>query len=288
MVYLVITSILWALTYGLSPRLLTWLDPLLSATVYCTSSLLLFLPLCRSGCYRCFRLRWVLLGCIQWGLMYFFLQHAFNSLSGPYVALLCTTTPIYLALLADCFSRRFHFFRLLLAVLAVLFVWFALDSYPGRSLPWRGFFWGEGANIAYAIGQLLYRRWWGLFCRRPEDDILPMFWMFLGASLFLLLLCLFFRPPLPAPGSWTVPRCFCLVFLGPICCGLGNYLWNRGILRVSSGLLAIFNNVSIPLGLLFSWLIFKESVDWWRILLALSGLVGLLWINSQMRGGKKS
>jgi drug/metabolite transporter (DMT)-like permease len=64
----------------------------------------------------------------------------------------------------------------------------------------------------------------------------------------------------------TAKQAIILLYLGVIASGLGFFLWNIGARRVSSGTLAVFNNLKIPLGILVSVFFFRETADWPRLL----------------------
>lgn len=283
MVYLLLTSILWALTYGITPRVLQQIPSLWLTGFYLFSGMITFLFWAKGNHPWRLRLRWMAMGAIQWGLMYFFLQQAFARLNGHLVALLCLTTPLYLALLADVFQRRCNWRRLLMASLAVGCAFMAVGGGFSGKLPWCGILCGEAANGCYALGQLLYQR----FRRNPDHcavaDYYPMFWMFFGGFLVIALLWILTGMPPIWPEISTISLGAELLLLGPVCCGLGNFLWNRGIGKVSTTILLIFNNLSIPLGMLFSLIIFREQLQMGRFFLALVGMVLLLIFNASIR-----
>jgi len=57
-----------------------------------------------------------------------------------------------------------------------------------------------------------------------------------------------------------------LVYLGVVASGLGFYGWNRGAAIVTNpGVLAVFNNLKIPLGVLVALVFFGESAESWRL-----------------------
>ena len=43
--------------------------------------------------------------------------------------------------------------------------------------------------------------------------------------------------------------------------GVAFYLWNAGARRVNAGILAVFNNLKIPLAIAVSVLLFREAAD---------------------------
>ena len=69
-----------------------------------------------------------------------------------------------------------------------------------------------------------------------------------------------------------------LLYLGIIPTGLGFYLWNRGAARAGAGVLAVANNLKIPLAVLCSWLVFREQADYPRVMAGLAIVVAALFV----------
>ena len=65
-----------------------------------------------------------------------------------------------------------------------------------------------------------------------------------------------------------------LLYLGVVASGICFFLWNIGARKTNTGTLAIFNNVKIPLAVLFSLLFFGESAN--VVKLVIGGLIILL------------
>lgn len=280
MLFFGIASVLWAITYGMNAQVLQSIDPLLMSGFFIFSGLILFIPFAKKPHFRVHtKLQLMLIGSIQWGLMYLFLQQAFSRLSGHLVALTCLTTPIYISLIADIYAHQWHKKRLLLAFAAVGLT-ISATRFNGNydTIPWKGIFFGEMANICYAWGQILYKRWKSQHSTVKEH--LTMFWMYAGATFVILLACVGQLNALTYNAikniPWDAQLIWKIIFLGPIACGFGNYIWNKGIPRVSTTILLIFNNLSIPLGILFSGMFFGETVHWERLWVALLGFFILL------------
>ncbi|MBN1983051.1 MAG: EamA family transporter [Chitinivibrionales bacterium] len=72
-----------------------------------------------------------------------------------------------------------------------------------------------------------------------------------------------------------------LLYLGLVASGVGFFLWNIGALRVSSGVLAIFNNVKIPLAVLVSLLFFREKADLVRLSIGCAIILYALYLNKK-------
>jgi len=74
-----------------------------------------------------------------------------------------------------------------------------------------------------------------------------------------------------------------LVYLGVGASGLGFFIWNLGATKVSAGTLAVMNNAKIPLGILISLVIFRETAEPWR-LIACGGLMAFaVWLAEEKK-----
>ena len=71
-----------------------------------------------------------------------------------------------------------------------------------------------------------------------------------------------------------------LLYLGLVASGVGFFLFNAGARRTDIGTLAIFNNLKIPLALLAAGLVFREVVDWPRLVVGGAVLGGALGLNA--------
>ena len=266
MTYLVLVSILWAFSFGLIKQRLVAADPFVVAFLRLALSCLAFLPWLRPARLTpALRRRCLAWGAIQFGLMYVLYTAAFRDLTAAAVAVLTVLTPLYVALLDDARSRRLRGRRLAAAALAVVGAVVVVWRGGGEAPAWRGALLVQGANLCFAAGQLAYRdlarRESGAGrtpAARPAEATLTA-WMYLGATACTGLLALLLADParvapLRAPGAWSA-----LLYLGLLPTALGFHLWNRGAARVTAGLLAVANNLKVPLGVLVAWLVFGET-----------------------------
>src|SRR4051812_14675334 len=120
MLYLILVSLIWALSPGLIKGHLAGLDSSFIATVRLGLAFLVFLPFVR--------VRWLsakssllllFLGAVQFGVMYLAYNESFKHLQSYEVALFTLTTPIFVTLLSDALEKKFHVRSLLAALLAV-------------------------------------------------------------------------------------------------------------------------------------------------------------------------
>ncbi len=275
MVYLIIVSLIWAFSFGLIKNQLTSLDPAFVAFARLSIAFLVFIPLVRLKDLK-ETLQLLLIGAIQFGVMYVAYIAAFRYLAAYQIALLTILTPLYVTLLEDLLQKRFmplHFAAALLSVLGTgIVLWRPME----QPLVWRGFFLMQVANICFAVGQVLYRRLapreFSLFQAARRFAML-----YLGAALISGLFYL-------ANGSvaqlhLNLSQGFTLLYLGIIASGMGFFLWNHGATRVNAGTLAVFNNLKIPLAIAVSLMIFGEAANIYRLTFG-GGIVVLgLWIN---------
>jgi drug/metabolite transporter (DMT)-like permease len=199
--------------------------------------------------------------------MYLAYNESFRFLKSHEVAVFTLTTPIFVTLLADAFDRTLRGPAVGAAVLAVL----GGAAIVVTSAPTAGTFTGvvliQLSNLAFALGQVLYRR---LRATRPElrdRDVFAL--VYLGA--FALTLPVSLARTDFAALPLTPPNLAILFYLGLIASGLGFFLWNIGATRVPAGTLAVMNNAKIPLAVAVSLLVFGETADLTR--LAIGGAV---------------
>jgi drug/metabolite transporter (DMT)-like permease len=255
MVYLFCVSVVWAFSFGLIGNRLAGLDPSFVAMSRLAIALACFVPMLRLS-----RTSWsergqlMVLGAVQFGLMYVAYIQAFAHLPSHLVALFTITTPIYVIVGNDLMERRFHRRFLVCALLSI-----AGASVIRFSVPADDFWWGFGlvqlANLAFGLGQAWYRRF--RLRRRDILDHQVFAWPYLGGTLFAGAAFL-----IRSGGSLPEVRLdqwWVLCYLGIVASGLGFFWWNKGATRVSAGVLASFNNAVVPLAVLASLFVFGEA-----------------------------
>ena len=254
MSYLVGVTLLWAFSFSLiGVYLAGQVDPYFAVLVRVSLALLVFLPFMR-------RLHWQLaaklsvLGAVQLGLMYLFYYQSFLLLSVPEVLIFTIFTPVYITLLYDALQQRFRYRFLLGAVVAVLGA--AIMRYQGLTQDyWIGFIVVQGANLCFALGQVGYKV---LLEKQPltvsQHQVFG--WFYTGALVIALPAWLILGGSQYPDSSihWAV-----LLWLGLVASGGGYFWWNKGATRVSSGTLAVMNNMLIPAGLLVNILLWNQE-----------------------------
>ncbi|MGA0904356.1 MAG: DMT family transporter, partial [Opitutales bacterium] len=160
MIYLAIVSLLWAFSFGLIGSALSGVDSFFTATIRLGCATLLFLPFLRAKeIVRIDRLRLVLIGTIQFGVMYACYMRAFQYLPSHLIAIFSILTPVYVVIVHDLRQRTFSSRYLIAALLSVL----GAAAIKAKTIPtgdfWIGFGLMQAAGIAFAYGQVAYRDW---------------------------------------------------------------------------------------------------------------------------------
>lgn len=257
MLYLIIASLIWSLSFGVIGNLLADVPPPWLALFRVGIAALLFLPFVRPLPGRAI-VRLLATGMLQFGLMTLTYLWSFNYLKSHEIALFTVMTPLYVALASDASEGTLKWRNLLIAAVAVsgaaLILWRGLT--PGTSL--KGFLLIELSNIFFALGQISYRETMRHVATELADHQV-FFWLYLGALLIVLPLALTTNLdiwPIHSTTQWGA-----LLYLGVAVAGISYFCWNRGVRRVKGIVLAVMNNLKIPLGMLASLLLFREKVN---------------------------
>lgn len=275
---LIVATLLWALSFGLIKQQLAGLDPNLVAWARLALALPLLLPFLRWRELSLWPGRpwrqalWlVLIGAVQYGLMYTGYLASFQYAEAHQVALFTVTTPLYVCLVHDAWARRFDPRNLLFAALAVVGAAVLQPRVWEVGAAWLGFALVQASCLCFAFGQVAYRQ---MRRRAPTvRDHAVFAWLYLGG----LLVCTL---TVSATGGWGglatlgAGQVWTLLYLGVVASGLGFFLWNRGAVTVTPGALAVLNNLKIPLAVAAALTIFGEQADLRR--LALGGGIMLV------------
>jgi carboxylate/amino acid/amine transporter len=256
MLYLFVVSMLWAFSFGLIKGILTGIDSTFVATARLLLSLLVFLPFIRfRGIGRKRILQLMFIGMLQYGVMYITYIHSFRYLQAYEVALFTIFTPIYVTLVNDFLQRRFSWFNLLTALLAVFGTGIVVGSRLSQNEILFGFIILQVSNVCFAFGQVYYRKVMGDHSGLDDKKVFGLLYLggFLAAALFSVFVTSWEALILSSSQVMT------LIYLGVVASGLGFFLWNYGARRTNVGALAIFNNLKVPLAIVVSLLFFGES-----------------------------
>jgi len=256
MIYLAVVSVIWAFSFGLIGSALSGVDSFFTATVRLGCATLLFLPFLRAKeIVRIDRLRLVLIGAIQFGVMYACYMRAFQYIPSHLVAIFSILTPVYVVILHDLRQRTFSARYLVAALLSVL----GAAAIKAKTIPtgdfWIGFGLMQVAGIAFAYGQVAYRDWKRNNPQTNDRSVFALLAMGGTASAGIAGALLSDWSTLEVkPDQWKA-----ILYLGFVASGIGFFLWNKGASKSNPGTLAAFNNAVVPLAVLCSLFVFGES-----------------------------
>ena len=276
MIYLAVVSIIWAFSFGLIGSSLAGLDSFLVATLRLGIASVAFLFMLRIKSIGLIdHARLVLMGVIQFGVMYGCYMKAFQYLPSHIVAIFSITTPVYVVLIHNLRQKSFSKKFILVALLSVV----GAGIIKAQSVPsgdiWTGFSLMQVAGLSFAFGQVAYRDWKKGNPQVVDRSVFGL--LILGG--FVSVGCFSFILTDFSDLNISLEQWQSIVYLGIVASGLGFFLWNKGATKVNPGTLAAFNNAVVPLAVLCSLFVFREveslsSEDLLRLILGSSFILG--------------
>jgi len=285
MFYLLITSLIWGFSFGLIKGTLTDLDPNLVSFIRILISMLIFLPVMRLKKIKDpkLMLHLLIVGAIQFGLMYVSYIYAFQFLKAYEVALFTILTPIYVTIINDLLNKRFDYISFISAFVAIIgagvIVYSKLDSADFIT----GVMMVQLSNLCFATGQVYYKKLMSKHSSIKTSDVFAL--MCMGA--------------LAITGVFTFgtvdlstirinnSQLMSLLYLSVIASGLGFYLWNVGAIKAKLPTLAVMNNAKIPIAVLISILIFGETANWTRLIIGGGLMIVSIFISESYSSSKR-
>ena len=267
MLYLTIVSILWSFSFGIIKFGLTGVD---SIFISFFRSLIAFIFFSSLTLYNIkkfsFDTKLIIIGAIQFGLMYVFYIQSYQYLPAYLIATFTITTPIFVGLFSQALMKESFSKNGILSIILVLIGSFMMRFNLANPLDyWLGFILIQCANMFFASGQIMFKKW---YTENSDKDIVHNFsQMFFGAT---IVTSLFYFQTMDVQNILSTTNLLSLIFLGICSTGIGFLLWNIGATKVSNTRLAVMNNVVIPLAVLNSFFIFGEDIN---ILLFIPGLI---------------
>jgi drug/metabolite transporter (DMT)-like permease len=278
MIYLLLVSIVWGFSFVIIKSTLVSLDSNFVSLIRMLISFVFFLPCIRpSEVPLPDRLRLMLIGGVQFGLMYVTYVASFRYIPAHAIALLTTTTPLFVTAIGFLYEKKLHGRFLFAALLAVAGgTVLKLPEQP-LSATLYGIFLLQISNAAFAYGQVAYRR---LMNSRAMVRDQRIFGFTYGGGILVTgafsLATTDFVHLSVQRTQWVA-----LFYLGAIASGLCFFLWNVGARKVNEGALAVMNNLKIPVGVIASLAILRERTNYPRLLAGCALFAVALWINSR-------
>ncbi len=258
MIYLILVSIIWALSFSLIKGTLTGIDSNLVAFIRLAISFLIFLPFLKIKLLsKSILLHFFLIGLIQYGLMYITYIYSYKFLDAYQIAVLTIFTPLFVVFIYDFWNNKFskvHLGSALLAVLGAAIIVYTKSFNPES---WKGILLIQISNFCFALGQVYFKQ---IMKKNTEIKPIQIFSiLYLGAVFitgFITLLFSDYNIFKITSNQWLS-----LCYLGIVASGIGFFLWNIGVTKVNTKTLAVFNNLKIPFAVLFAYILLEESIN---------------------------
>ena len=155
---LTLVTFIWAFSFSfIGVYLAGKLDSYFAVLIRVALASLIFIPFTNFRLPNRFKLAIMGIGIVQIGMMYIFFYKSFLFLSVPEVLLFTIFTPLYVTIIYDLLQKRFNPLYLVTAALAV---WGAYIIKSAQVNPgfFTGFLMVQGANVCFALGQVLYKK----------------------------------------------------------------------------------------------------------------------------------
>jgi len=270
---LIVVSVLWAFSFGLIKGQLTGIDPSLVAAIRLTFCFITFIPFALYSKLPNKPMPFIALGIIQFGIMYWAYVQSYQYLPGYLVAVFTIFTPFYVMIFNAIFDRKWSWLPLMPVLLSITGAAIIVFRAPEQAHYLQGFLILQTANIAFAFGQVGYRK-----LNRDDNSqhSSKMALMYLGAALFSALVVML-KGNYQSIMAINTNQWYVLVYLGVIASGIGFYGWNYGAKKANITQLAIMNNGYIPVAVILSLVLFGETAEINTLLLG-GGVMALsLW-----------
>lgn len=276
MIYLLIVSFIWAFSFGLIKGNLTGLDSNFVAWIRMSVSLVVFLPFLHiKGIERKLAVKLIVLGMLQYGLMYITYIYSYQFLKAYQVAIFTIFTPLFVTLINDILEKRFHPLFLAVAILAITGTAIIVNKQIHQNDIRIGFFIIQVSNLCFASGQVWYKKIMSRYNDIKDANIFGL--LYFGAFIITFIAAL-------SSTEWSTlqvntKQVLTLLYLGAIASGLCFFLWNYGAKKTDIGALAVFNNMKVPLAVTCSILFFNEKGSIPRLLIGGVIILAALFIN---------
>jgi len=266
-IYLILVSILWSFSFGIIKYGLAGIDSAFISLMRSLIALLFFASLTLYNFKKfSFDVRLILIGAIQFGLMYVLYIQSYQYLPAYLIATFTITTPIFIGIFSQIYDNMSFSSNGKLSIILVVIGSLMMRFNVVNPLDyWLGFFLIQCANMCFAIGQIMFKRW---HSKNTSVNIIYNFsQMFFGAVLITSIFSLINSTNL---SMLNTSNLYALLFLGLFSTGFGFLAWNIGATQVSNERLAVMNNAVIPIAIFNSYLIFGETIS---LTLYLPGLI---------------
>jgi len=267
---------IWGSTYIVTTELLPADYPLTVALLRALPAGLLLLLIVRQLPERAWWGRILVLGALNFAILWAMLFLAAYRLPGGVAATITSVQPLFVVFLASFFLGSAV--RALSVVAAVVGIGGValLVLTPNAALDALGIAAAFAAAVSMAFGTVLSRRW-----QPPVSALAFTAWQLTAGGLLLLPVALWLEPPLPAlsAANWIG-----FAWLGLVGAALTYIVWFRGVARLESSAIAPLTFLSPVTAVILGWALLGQSLSVLQVV-GILVVIASIWLSQHAQRG---
>lgn len=267
---------IWGSTYIVTTELLPADYPLTVALLRALPAGLLLLLIVRQLPERAWWGRILVLGALNFSILWAMLFLAAYRLPGGVAATITSVQPLFVVFLASFFlGLAVRALSVAAAVVGIGGVALLVLT-PNAALDALGIAAAFAAAVSMAFGTVLSRRW-----QPPVSALAFTAWQLTAGGLLLLPVALWLEPPLPAlsAANWIG-----FAWLGLVGAALTYIVWFRGVARLESSAIAPLTFLSPVTAVILGWALLGQSLSVLQVMGVLV-VITSIWLSQHAQRG---
>jgi len=237
---------------------------------------LLLLAIVRQLPERAWWGRILLLGALNFSVLWAMLFLAAYRLPGGVAATITSVQPLMVVFLASFFlGSRVRALSVVAAVVGIGGVALLVLT-PNAALDALGIAAAIAAAVSMAFGTVLSRRW-----QPPVSALTFTAWQLTAGGLLLLPAALLLEPPLPA---LTLHNWIGFGWLGLVGAALTYIVWFRGVARLEPSTIAPLAFLSPVMAVILGWALLGQALSAWQVL-GIFIVIASIWLSQRAQRG---
>jgi probable blue pigment (indigoidine) exporter len=267
---------IWGSTYIVTTELLPADYPLTVALLRALPAGLLLLLIVRQLPERAWWGRILVLGALNFSILWAMLFLAAYRLPGGVAATITSVQPLFVVFLASFFlGSAVRALSVAAAVVGIGGVALLVLT-PNAALDALGIAAAFAAAVSMAFGTVLSRRW-----QPPVSALAFTAWQLTAGGLLLLPVALWLEPPLPAlsTANWIG-----FAWLGLVGAALTYIVWFRGVARLESSAIAPLTFLSPVTAVILGWALLGQSLSVLQVV-GILVVIASIWLSQHAQRG---
>jgi probable blue pigment (indigoidine) exporter len=267
---------IWGSTYIVTTELLPANYPLTVALLRALPAGLLLLAIVRQLPERAWWGRILLLGALNFSVLWAMLFLAAYRLPGGVAATITSVQPLMVVFLASFFlGAPVRALSVVAAVVGIGGVALLVLT-PNAALDALGIAAAIAAAVSMAFGTVLSRRW-----QPPVSALTFTAWQLTAGGLLLLPVALLLEPPLP---TLTLHNWIGFGWLGLVGAALTYIVWFRGVARLEPSTIAPLAFLSPVMAVILGWALLGQALSTWQVL-GIFIVIASIWLSQRAQRG---